>query len=107
MNFLDMQADMNPKSYEWYRGVSGRWHHWFKNVLEDQIQLHVEGSEDAGGYWGTIHNSTDNYDRFPAIFSTRPEKGLHVPFKTPENCALHLDKEWKTIIKREVNRNKI
>jgi hypothetical protein len=108
MNFLDMSFDAKlPLDHVWYRGVSGTRHHWFKNVMEDQIQLHVEGSEDVGGYWGTIHNAAVDYDIFPLIFSTKPELGLHVPFKTPENCALHLDEEWKRIINDEVNRNKI
>jgi len=105
MNFLDMQAlTKGPiPLYEWYRGVSGSWHHWEKAVLNGEIILHVEGAEDMG-YWGIIKTSTD----VSLFYSTRPDdKGLHVPFKTPENCVLHLESRWKEIINQEVNRNKI
>ena len=96
MNFLDMKSDLKPNNYEWYRGVSGSWHHWEKRVLNGEIILHVEGLEELG-YRGNIKTST----YVSLFYTTRAEEGLHVPFKTPENCALHLDSRWKEIIKSE------
>ena len=102
MSFLDMKSDLNPKNYEWYRGVSGSWHHGEKRVLNGEILLQVEGSLDAGGYWGSIRSILDQYgEAGNPIFSTRPKEGLHVPFKTPENCVLHLEATWKEIINNE------
>ena len=105
MNFLDMEIPAKdwPGPYEWYRTM---WDYWQKIVLKGEILLKIEGSE-AEGYSGTITSTADDYDRFQPIFSTRPKEGLHVPFKTPENCALHLENAWEEIINKEVNRNKI
>jgi hypothetical protein len=105
MNFLDIKATFNNELYKWYRGVSGIWHHWEKLVLNGEVTLHIEGSEVAGGYWGTIRMTADSYDRFEPMFSTRPNEGLHVPFRTPENCAQTLDNEWVQIIKDEGDKN--
>lgn len=98
MNFLDMKADLKPKNYEWYRGISGSWHHWEKRVLNGEIILHVEGANDMG-YWGNIKTNTD----VSHFYSTKPDdEGLHVPFKTPENCVLHLEAAWEEIINNEM-----
>lgn len=96
MNFLEMKADLNPKDYEWYRGVSGSWHHWHKKVLGGDIMLHVQG-EQEGGYWGRIILGTDPHED-KVIYSTWPDEGLHVPFKTPENCAETIDNAWKVLV---------
>jgi hypothetical protein len=101
MNFLDMKSDLKPKNYEWYRGVSGSWHHWEKRVLNGEIILKVEGDE-SGGYWGSIRIMLNRYGKLNSIFfSTWPDKGLHVPFKTPENCAVTIDNVWKEMINNE------
>ena len=103
MDFLEMKTDLDPNDYEWYRGAAGSWHHWYKKVLGGEIILHIEGAEDMG-YWGSIKTSTD----VSCFYSTKPDdEGLHVPFRTPENCALHLDSAWKQMIIEEENRNKI
>lgn len=104
MNFLEMEANLHPNNYEWYRGVSGSWHHWEKRVLDGAIILHVEGSEDMG-YWGNIRCD----DAVSHFWSTRPGKegGIIVPFRTPENCALHVDLAWREMIMKEGNRNKL
>jgi hypothetical protein len=104
MSFLDMKSDLHPPNYEWYRSVLGKWHHWEKKVFNGQIILHVEGSKEVGGYWGSIRSIVDLYGQSEAIFSTYPVKGIHVPFKTPENCALHIDEKWKKIINNEHSR---
>lgn len=98
INFLDMKVDLSPKNYEWYRGVSGSWHHWQKRVLGGEIILHVEGDEDIG-YWGNIKTNTD----VSHFWTTRPDKDgdLHVPFKTPENCAMTVDNVWKEMVNNE------
>lgn len=104
MNFLDMKVPEKLPLYEWYRAISGSWHHWEKRVLGGEIILHVEGAEDMG-YWGNIKTNTD----VSHFWTTRPgeEGGIHVPFRTPENCAVHLDAKWKEMISEEVSRNKI
>ena len=58
-----------------------------------------------GGYWGNIKTNTD----VSHFWTTRPDKDgeLHVPFKTPENCALYVDEKWKQIVNDEQKRNKI
>ncbi len=100
MNFLDMKVPENRTLYEWHRAVSGSWHHWEKRVLNGEIILHVEGAEDMG-YWGNIKTDTD----VSAFYDTRPDdEGLHVPFRTPENCVLHLDYIWKEIIRKEMEK---
>ncbi len=101
MRFLDMKADLKPKNYEWYSTVIGGCSIWEKEVLNGQILLQIEGAKEAGGYWGSIRSILDQYGESEAIFSTKPKEGLHVPFKTPENCALHLDNAWKQIINNE------
>jgi hypothetical protein len=95
VDFLDMKSNLLPPNYDWYRGVSGSWHHWYKHVLNGEITLHVQGADEA--YRGSIRPSTD----VSVFYSTKPKEGLHVPFKTPENCALHLDEKWKQIINDE------
>ena len=53
------------------------------------------------GYWGNIKTDTD----VSAFYDTRPDdEGLHVPFRTPENCVLHLDYIWKEIIRKEMEK---
>ena len=98
-----MEANLKPPLYEWYRGVSGSWHHWEKRVLGGQVIIHVEGAEDMG-YWGDIR--TDSHGAGCSFWSTRPikEGELHVPFRTPENCATHLDLKWGAIIKEEYDK---
>jgi hypothetical protein len=95
MNFLDMKSNLRPPNYEWIRGVSGTWHHWYKHVLDGEITLHVKGLDEK--YWGSIRPAAD----VSVFYSTKPKEGLHVPFRTPENCALHLDQKWKKIINVE------
>lgn len=100
MNFLDMTKNFE-KNYDWYRGCSGSWHHWMKKVLGGEITLHVQGSDEQDGYWGEIILGDDVHEN-KIIYTTKTE-GIHVPFKTPENCALTLDNAWKEIIKKEHN----
>lgn len=98
MNFLDIHSDFT-KNYEWYRGCSGSWHHWHKKVFDGEIMLHIQGEEE-GGYWGQIILGTDP-DEDKILYSTFPDEGIHVPFKTPENCALTLDNAWKAMVDKE------
>lgn len=95
MNFLDMKSDLRSKNYEWYRGISVSHNHWYRHVLNGEITLHVQGADEA--YWGSMRPSAD----VSVFYSTKPKEGLHVPFRTPENCALHLDEKWKQIINDE------
>jgi hypothetical protein len=101
MNFLDMKSHLKPKKYEWYRTVMGGCSIWQKEVLNGEILLRIEGAKEAGGYWGSIRSMLDIYGNLEEIFSTWPAEGIHVPFATPENCALHLDQKWKEIINAE------
>jgi len=94
-----MEEKYKPEHYVWWRGLN----YWKKVVLNGQVALQIDGSEEEG-YWGTIINTADDYDRFDPIFTTKPKKGLHVPFRTPENCAVHLEHEWKEIVKEEGNK---
>jgi len=99
MNFLEMKSNLKPPLYEWYRGVSGSWYHWEKRGLDGQVILHVEGSEDIG-YWGSIR--TDSYGDGCNFWSTVPDdERLHIPFRTPENCAAHVDLKWQEIVRQE------
>ena len=103
MDFLDMKEEFNKEDYVWFRGITGVWQHWEKRVLNGEVVLIIEGSE-RQGYWGRIQSCADDYDRFDPMFSTMPKEGLHVPFRTPENCAVHLEHEWKEIVKEEGNK---
>jgi len=96
-----MKADLNPKNNEWYRGVSGTWHHWQKNVLNGQMSLVVQGGDHVGGYWGNIVLGTDLH-RDKIIYTAVPEEGSRVTFKTPELCASTIDNVWKEMVNGEV-----
>ena len=96
MNLQEMKVEFIPGHYVWYRMFETMWK---KTVLNGEIMLEIYSSKE--GYWGQIKSTADDYDRFDPIFSTKPKEGLHVPFRTPENCAVHLEAKWKEIIKNE------
>jgi hypothetical protein len=93
---LNMKPELEKELYKWQRGVSGSWHHWDKLVLNGNAVLHVEGSEDIGGYSGKIQlNNVYNPD-LNSIFSTN-----RVPFRLPEYCAQYLENKWSELITKE------
>ena len=99
MTLSNMEIKCIPELYVWYRYFKTSWR---KEVLNGEVMLEIYGAEEEG-YWGQIRVMADDYDRFEPIFSTKPkeEDALHVPFRTPENCAVHLEAAWKDIIKKE------
>ena len=95
-NMLEMVSLVgnNLPQYEWYRGVSGSWHHWEMKVLNGNAVLVVEGSKEMGGYWGYIQLLPEYNPDFESLLSTRY---THDSFDIPEKCAKVLELDWREL----------
>jgi len=97
---LSMKDIPQKKLYEWQRGSSGSWHHWDMFVLHGNAVLHVQGSEDMGGYWGDIQLYPSYDPDYKSIFTTKSHLKYDL-FRLPEYCAQYLENKWKEIISEE------
>lgn len=95
MNLLKIKCKEDKTHYVWRRGDTGIYHHWEMSVLYGKAVLYIEGSREAGGYWGYIQLSDEYEFDIESIYSTK-DAGLH--FSIPDDCAEHLVVKWFKII---------